>query len=59
MSIGNKGWAIKEPALRSSDLKMNKEIIAKRHTAWTTTTIKERCNDLAGYLYDNLKLLGD
>lgn len=59
MSIGNKGWAIKAPVFAASDLKLNKEITAKGHTAWTTAIIKERCNDLANYLYDNLKLLGD
>jgi len=59
MSIGNKGWAIKAPVFAESDLKINKEITAKRHIAWTTATIKERCDELAGYLYDNLKLEGD
>ena len=59
MSIGNKGWAIKSDAFAKSDLKLNKEIIDKAHTAWNTATINERCNELAGYLYDNLKLLGD
>jgi hypothetical protein len=59
MSIGNKGWAIKAPVFAASDLKLNKEITAKGHAVWNTATIKDRCNELASYLYDNLKLLGD
>ena len=59
MSVGNRGWAIKAPVFGSSPLKLNKEMSAKGHTAWTTATINERCKELGGYLYDNLKLLGD
>ena len=56
MSIGNKGWAIKEPELRKSDLKLNKEIVAKGHTQWGNKEINARCNEIASYLYDNLKI---
>lgn len=56
MSIGNKGWAIKEPELRKSDLKMNKEIVGKEHTQWGNKEINARCADIANYLYDNLKI---
>lgn len=59
MSIGNKGWSIKEPALSSSDLRINKDIVAKAHTQWTDSTINSRCNELASYLYDNLKIRGE
>lgn len=56
MSIGNKGWAIKEPKLRESDLKLNKEIIANAHTRWDNAAINARCNDLASYLYERLEI---
>lgn len=56
MSIGNKGWAVKEPELKKSDLKLNKEIVAKGHAKWDDSTIRTRCNELAGYLYDHLEI---
>ena len=56
MSIGNKGWAVKEPELKKSDLKLNKEIVAKGYAKWDDSTVKARCNELAGYLYDHLEI---
>jgi hypothetical protein len=56
MSIGNKGWAVKEPELQNSDLKLNKEIVAKGYAKWDDSTVKARCNELAGYLYDRLEI---
>ena len=56
MSIGNGSWAIKEPEYRKSTIKINKEIIAKNHQVWNDSTIVKRCDELAGFLYEKLKL---